>query len=118
MTPQFLIGRTNGISFTFTPKEESVGTAINVEPGRFSSPGDRESEQEGEEVYEQQQRRRKLMRSLLYVAIGLASVAAVGYVIYSVDDSDNEESCPSGECYVSGYYRSSGTYVEGYCRRC
>jgi hypothetical protein len=26
--------------------------------------------------------------------------------------------CPVGECYVNGYYRKSGTYVNAYCRRC
>jgi uncharacterized protein YcfL len=31
----------------------------------------------------------------------------------SISDS---EGCPAGEYYVNGYYRQSGTYVNGYCR--
>ena len=32
--------------------------------------------------------------------------------------SSSEGSCPSGKCYVNGYRKKSGTYVNGYCRKC
>jgi hypothetical protein len=32
--------------------------------------------------------------------------------------SSNSGSCPAGKCFVNGYYRKSGTYVSGYCRKC
>jgi hypothetical protein len=112
VTPRFLIGQTSGISLMFIPKEQSAGPATDAEPvGQESEPTEFESRA-------QQERRQKLMRSVLYGVVIVAAVASLGYLVYSADDSGDEESCPSGECYVSGYYRSSGTYVEGYCRRC
>lgn len=37
---------------------------------------------------------------------------------YDSSSSGSGGSCPAGKCYVNGYYRKSGTYVSGYCRKC
>jgi hypothetical protein len=37
---------------------------------------------------------------------------------YTSSSSSSGDSCPAGKCYVNGYYRKSGTYVHGYCRKC
>lgn len=37
---------------------------------------------------------------------------------YSASGSGSTGGCPAGKCYVNGYYRKSGTYVHGYCRKC
>jgi len=37
---------------------------------------------------------------------------------YSSSDSGSSGSCPAGKCYVNGYRKKSGTYVNGYCRKC
>jgi len=36
----------------------------------------------------------------------------------SYGSSSGSGGCPAGKCYVHGYYRKSGTYVNGYCRKC
>jgi hypothetical protein len=35
---------------------------------------------------------------------------------YTTTSSEGE--CPVGQCWVNGYYRKTGVYVHGYCRRC
>lgn len=37
---------------------------------------------------------------------------------YESKSSESGGSCPAGKCFVNGYYRKSGTYVSGYCRKC
>lgn len=37
---------------------------------------------------------------------------------YTSSGSGSSGGCPAGKCYVNGYYRKSGTYVHGYCRKC
>ncbi len=37
---------------------------------------------------------------------------------YESTSSSSSGGCPAGKCYVNGYYRKSGTYVSGYCRKC
>jgi hypothetical protein len=37
---------------------------------------------------------------------------------YESSDSDSSGSCPAGKCYVNGYRKKSGAYVNGYCRKC
>lgn len=37
---------------------------------------------------------------------------------YDNTSSDSSGSRPPGKCYVNGYRKKSGNYVNGYCRKC
>jgi len=47
-----------------------------------------------------------------------APTSAITYQTTTSPASSGGGSCPSGKCWVNGYYRKSGTYVNGYCRSC
>jgi hypothetical protein len=120
VTPRLLLGETTGISFALTPN-----SAKEVEPEDSSNftvfhHNDSTSQDEAYEAQEELERRRNNRRRALnwtlYSFIGAASIGTIVYLLAFVDSED--AGCPYGECYVSGYTRNNGTYVDGYCRSC
>jgi hypothetical protein len=97
---QYKVTFTNGGSYTYTyyPNLDQISVPTTTPPTFMYRPGKRPL---------------KTSTPTPTVTYQSASKAYSGS-----SSSGGSGGCPSGECWVNGYYRSSGVYVNGYCRRC